>query len=184
MRFLWSLLLVLFVAACSHSGGDLDAPPAPLGDFRLGHNIVVAPNLRKEALGRSVEKEQVITAMEEAIEARFGRYEGEALYHFGINVEQYFLAPRGVPVVGSPKSIMGFVMFVKEDATGENLAVKVKHFIVFESFSENTVLGSGWMQNAQKQLNSLAQSAAKEIELYLVKNHKENGWFGPQIATE
>ncbi len=184
MRFFWPLLMVLFAAACSHSGADLDQEPVPLGNFRLGHNIVVAPNLRKEALGREVEKDQVITAMEEAIEARFGRYEGDAYYHFGINVEQYFLAPRGVPVVGSPKSIMGFVMFVKEDATGENLAEKVKHFIVFESFSENTVVGSGWTQSAQKQLDSLAQSAAKEIELYLVKNHKENGWFGPQAATE
>lgn len=46
LRIIFGGLLMLSVAACN-GVADLQEAPAPLGDFRLGHNIVVAPKVQK-----------------------------------------------------------------------------------------------------------------------------------------
>ena len=46
LRWIFGGLLMLSVAACN-GASDLQKAAVPLGDFKLGHNIVVAPRLRK-----------------------------------------------------------------------------------------------------------------------------------------
>ncbi|HAW46959.1 MAG TPA: hypothetical protein DCX34_06930, partial [Roseovarius sp.] len=105
MRRFMALLGLLAVAACTNAN-DLDSEPAYLGNFRLGHNVVVAPNLTKGPASRAASQEEWIDAMTRAINERFTRHEGSKLYHLGVSVEGYVLAIPGVPVVASPKSAL------------------------------------------------------------------------------
>ena len=94
------LALTVLVAACT--------PPSPddelrdLGSYKLGHNIVVAPKVQMVPGSRPVEAQEWIDLLTNEVSARFSQYEGDQLYHFGISVEGYFVAPGGVPLVLSP----------------------------------------------------------------------------------
>ncbi len=173
--------LVLFLSlgallACTNAD-DLDQAPTDLGNFSLGHNVVVAPNLTKGPVSREASKEEWIAAMTDAVEERFGRYEGDKLYHFGVSVEGYVLAQPGIPIVASPKSILIFNLTVWDDAAGKKLNEKVKQITVIESFGGDTLLGSGYTKTGEEQMQQLAKLGAKEIERYLVRQNFEDGWF-------
>jgi hypothetical protein len=170
------------LAACG-TAADLDDAPVPLGDFRLGHNIVVAPNLVKGPLSREASREEWIAAVSEAVEDRFGRYEGERFYHFGISVEGYVLARPGVPVVASPRSALIVKVTVWDDAAGEKLNPEPETVTVTEALSGETVVGSGLTQTREEQIENLAISAAKQIERWLVKQNRWEGWFGGREAN-
>ena len=68
---------LLALAACTNAN-DLNQTPTYLGDFHLGHNVVVAPNLTKGPASREASEEEWAMVMTKAIGDRFGRYEGEA----------------------------------------------------------------------------------------------------------
>ena len=51
-RLLVALSLLFALAACGSSTRDLEEPTEPLGDFKLGHIGVVAPNLQKLLVSR------------------------------------------------------------------------------------------------------------------------------------
>lgn len=178
--------LVLFLSlaalvACTNAD-DLDKAPVDLGNFSLGHNVVVAPNLTKGPVSREASKEEWIAAMKSAIDERFGRYEGDKLYHFGVSVEGYVLAQPGIPLVASPKSILIFNLTVWDDAAGKKLNEEVKQITVIETFGGDTIVGSGYTKTAEEQLQQLSRLAAKEIERYLVRQNFELGWFKDKPA--
>lgn len=178
------LLAVLGLAACTNPN-DLDTAPAPLGDFRLGHNIVVAPNPVKGPLSRTATKEEWIASVSAAIDERFGRYDGARLYHLGISIDGYVLARPGVPVVAAPKSILILQVTVWDDAAARKLNETPERFTVVESLSPDTVLGSGHTLTAEEQMQNLSRNAAKRIETWLVEQTREQGWFegsGPAAA--
>lgn len=185
LRLLFLLPLFALVMACSRSGDDLDEGPVPLGDFKLGHNVVVAPKVVKGPLSRNATEEDLTTALQSAIAARFDRYEGEKLYHFGVSVEGYVLAAPGVPLVISPKSIMIIRVTVWDDAAGKKLNEEPEQMTIFESLSGETAIGSGLTQSAEQQLRNLSVNAAKQIELFLLRKQEEEGWFqgGPDPAA-
>lgn len=179
LRFL-CVCAILFASACSRDGlNDLNEAPVPLGDFKLGHNIVVAPKPAKGPLSREATKEELTTALTTALAERFDRYEGDKLYHFGISVDGYVLAQPGVPLVVSPKSILILNVTIWDDAAGKKLNIPPEQITVFESLSGNTIVGSGLTKSAEEQLRSLSVNAAKQVELFLVKQMKEQGWFMP-----
>lgn len=180
LRFCLLAPLFALVMACSPSGDDLDAPMVPLGDFKLGHNVVVAPKAVKGPLSREASKEELTDALKDAIGARFGRYEGTKLYHLGVSVEGYVLAQPGVPLVVSPKSILIIRVTVWDDAAGKKLNEKPEQITIFESLSGETAIGSGLTQSGEEQLRNLSVNAAKQIELFLLKKQEEEGWFGPE----
>jgi hypothetical protein len=173
------ILGVLTLAACSPSGDDLDEPPVPLGDFRLGHNVTIASKAVEGPFSRDVTEQELTTALRDAIAARFGRYDGAGLYHFGVSVEGFVLAAPGVPVVYSPKSVMIINLTVWDDRTGK-LTEEPHQITVFESLSEKTVLSSGLTQTREEQLRNLTVNAAKQIEIYLQTQVEEAGWFTPE----
>ncbi len=179
LRWILGAMMMLSLAACN-GAADLNDAPAPLGDFRLGHNIVVAPKAFKGPLSRNATEEELTTAMTAAIAERFDRYDGERLYHFGVSVEGYVLAAPGIPLVLSPKSILIINVTVWDNAKNAKLNEEPHQITVFESFDQGPIVGSGYTQKASDQLQNLSQNASKAIERYLTKQIKEEGWFQPE----
>jgi hypothetical protein len=176
LRIIFGGLLMLSVAACN-GAADLQDAPEPLGDFRLGHNIVVAPKVVKGPLSRNATEEELTTALQTAIAERFDRYEGEKLYHFGVSVEGYVLAAPGIPLVLAPKSIMIVNITVWDNAANAKMNTKAHQITVLESLDQGPLLGSGYTKSAEEQLKNLSQNAAKSIERYLTNQKAEKGWF-------
>ncbi len=181
MRVLAVLMTFAMLAACN-GAADLNKAPVGLGDFNLVHNIAVAPKAVKGPLSREVSKEELTKALTDATQERFGRYSGTRDYHFGMSVEGYVLAQPGIPLVFAPKSILIINLTVWDDAQNKKLNEKPHQITVLESLDQGPIVGSGYTKSAQEQLKNLAQNAAKQIESYLVKQNKENGWF--QGSTE
>lgn len=147
------LLSALVLSACA-SGKDLDEAPVPLGDFQLSHNVVVAPDPTKGPLSREASKDDLIASVRDAVGKRFGRYDSDKLYHFGISVEGYVLAQPGIPIVLSPKSALILLVTVWDDAAQKKLNEKPHQVVVVESFSAKTIFGSGLTQTAEEQLET------------------------------
>lgn len=169
-----------FLSACA-SSADLNEPPEPMGDFSLGYNIVVAKNAKLVPPSRGADPEEWEKVLKEEIDKRFGRYDGDKLYHLGINVDGYALAVPGVPVVLSPKSILIVSANVWDDAAGKKLNAKAEQLSVFESLSGDTVVGSGLTKSKDEQMRDLAANMAKRIERWLVENRE--AWFAYDPRT-
>lgn len=176
LRRLAALIAVLGLAACTNVS-DLDKAPAYLGNFALGHNVVVAPNLTKGPASRDASKEEWIEAMKTSIDERFGRYEGAKLYHLGISVEGYVLAIPGIPLVAAPKSVLIVKVTAWDDARQVKLNLEPETITVIESISGNTIISSGLTQSKEKQMENLSRNAAKQIQNWLVRQNNEFGWF-------
>lgn len=176
MMRLLALLGLVLVTACTNPD-DLDQAPADLGNFQLGHNVVVAPNLTKGPASREAGAEEWIGAMTEAMTDRFTRYQGSKLYHLGVSIEGYVLAMPGIPVVASPKSALILNVTVWDDALGRKLNEKPHLVTVMETISGNTILGSGLTQSKEVQMENLSRNAAKLIQNWMVRQNEELGWF-------
>ena len=181
LRTIAALCIVVSLAACTNPN-DLDEAPAPLGDFALGHNVVVTPNITKGPASRDASDEEWIAAMKEAIDERFSRYEGDKLYHIGVSIEGYVLAVTGVPLVAAPKSALILNVTVWDDAAGEKLNEEPEQITVIESFSGETMLGSGLTQSAEDQMRNLSRNAAKLIQNWMVRQKVQQDWFGGREA--
>lgn len=184
MRSVAAMLLVAVVAACN-GASDLAKPAVPLGNFNLSHNVVVAPKVQKVPLSRTLETDVMTKMLKEAVAERFDRYNGDRLYHFGISIESYFLAPPGIPVVAAPKSAMVIRLTVWDDAKQEKLTAKAHQLTVIESLDQGPLVGSGYTKTAEEQFKNLSQNAVKQIQNYLVRQNEAEGWFaGDSTAVE
>jgi len=176
MLRLLACLGLLVATACTNSG-DLDREPAYLGNFHLGHNVVVAPNLTRGAASRAATKEELTGAVTRAIDDRFSRYEGTRLYHLGVSLEGYVLAYPGIPVVASPKSALILKITVWDDAAGAKLNAEPEILTVVENISPETFIGSGLTRSREQQIDALSRNAAKTIETWLKRQNDTRGWF-------
>lgn len=181
-RAFGALMMAATMAACN-GASDLAKPAVPLGDFNLSHNIVVAPKVQKLPLSRELDTEVMTKMLQEAVAERFDRYDGDKLYHFGISIESYFLAPPGVPVVAAPKSAMIIRITVWDDAKNRKLTPKAHQITVIESLDQGPLVGSGYTKSAEEQFKNLSQNAVKQIENFLVRKNKEEGWFNNGAAS-
>ncbi|MFT6675835.1 MAG: hypothetical protein ACJAVM_002028 [Sulfitobacter sp.] len=177
MMRLISVLLTLATLAACNGAADLGDAPVPLGDFKLQHNIAVAPKAVKGPLSREVTKAELTKALTDATAERFGRYQGTRNYHFGMSIEGYVLAQPGIPILFAPKSILVINLTVWDDGKNMKLTPKPHQITVFESLDQGPVVGSGYTKSAEEQLKNLSQNAAKAIETFLVKQNDEKGWF-------
>lgn len=169
LKWFAALCMGFALAACDPTE-DLKDPPVELGDFRLGHNIVVAPSPQTLPGSRTATEAEWKKAMTKAIDARFGRYEGERLYHLGISIDVYNLAAIDVPGVPTPKSALGLTVTAWDDEKGRKLNPKAKAITVIGVLS-----GAGIQPTKQVQLDNLSALAAKAIERWLLENSE---WFG------
>lgn len=167
------LLAASLLASCQKN--DLAEPPVPLGNFELGLNIVFADNMKKVPISRPATVEEWESAIIKAVDDRFGRYDGQKLYNIGIAVDGFALAPPGIPVVAAPKSVLVITANIFDDAAGTKLNAEGAQFTIFESFSGETVIGSGLTRSREKQIEILSYNAVKRVEQWILENPE---WVG------
>jgi len=182
LRRLLAALSLTLLAACASSLDNLSETPEPIGDFFLGHNIVVASNVTRGPLSREASEEELEAAVMAAIDERFRRFDGDRLYHLAISVDGYVLAQPGIPIVAAPKSALIFGVTVWDDAAEAKLNDTPHRITVLEDFSGDMLIGSGYTRTAEEQLASLAFNAARAVERWLRENEQ---WFArfPQAAV-
>jgi hypothetical protein len=178
----FALLLSLCLLGACAAKNDLAEPPVPLGDFVLGLNVVIADEAGKVPISRNATPEEWEAAMKKAVEDRFGRYQGSRIYNIGIKIDGYALAPPGIPVVAAPKSILAITANFFDDATQQRMHSEGKQIIVFESFSGDTIIGTGITRTKAEQMAALSYNAVKAVERWLLQNPE---WFDvdPAVAA-
>lgn len=161
-------LLFVALVGCAEKG---DTPEKlDLGDFTLGHNIVVAPDLKKGPTSRNATPEELTEAVKAELDKRLGRYEGERLVHLGVNIGAYVLARPGLPLVYTPKSVLAMNVTAWDDRAGKKFHDKPKQVIVLENLGESFIVGSGLTQTREEQIDGLAKNTARAIEKWLAEN--------------
>ncbi len=173
-----ALLSLGLLAACATN--DLADAPVPLGDFQLGLNVVVADKMQMVPISRPATVDEWELAMQKAVDARFGRYEGTKLYNLGISVDGFALAPPGIPVVLAPKSVLVITANIWDDAAQKKLNPDGKRITVFEGLSPESVIGSGLTRTKAQQMEALSYNAVKAVERWLLTNPE---WFGIDPAA-
>lgn len=175
-----AVLLALTLAACAPSP-KVDMAPKDLGDFRLGFDIVVANKMKQVPPSRKATPEEWKAAMKAQIEQRFRKYQGSRLYHIAISIDAYSLAIPGIPLIFTPKSILVFTVNIWDDAKQAKLNKKPKQITVFEALTPGSLVGTGYTETRKQQMASLARSAGRQIENWMVRNPD---WFiHPDLAA-
>jgi len=177
---IFSLLLsVGLLSACA--GQNVVEAPVALGDFKMGHNIVVADNPQKVPISREANPQDLDDSLTKAIQERLGRYDGDKFYNLGVSIDAYALAPPGIPVVAAPKSILVITANIWDDAAREKLNPEGKQLTVFEGLSGDTVIGTGYTRTRQQQMDALSFNAVKRVEAWLLE-HPE--WFDMSVGNK
>jgi len=168
------LTIVAALAACAAPDPLTDELPS-MGDFRLSHNIVVADSMQQIPPSRTATSEEWVAILTSEIDRRFGAYDGDRLYHIGIAVDGYALAPPGIPLVLNPRSVLVLSVNVWDDALGEKLHDEPEQILVMEGASTDTaVIGSGFARTREEQMQVLARNAARQIQRWMLQNPE---WF-------
>jgi hypothetical protein len=171
-------LAMLLVSACA-SQPDLTKPVEPIGDFRLGHNVVLATGATEGPFSRDASEEELAESVRDAIETRLRRYDGDGLYHLGVRVEAFVLAQPGIPIIFAPRSVLLMAMNVYDNETRERLNDEPIRVTAFEGVNTGVPLvPSGFVKSREQQLENLSISAAQEIERILRSNRST--WFAPK----
>jgi len=182
LRRAFAAASVLILSACA-SPPDLSQPADPIGDFRMGHNIVVARDTMMGPLSREATEEELEAGLRAAIEERLRRYDGDGLYHVGVRVEAYVLAQPGIPIVLSPRSILLLALNIWDNQTQERINEEPIRITAFEGANTGVpFIPSGLVKSKEEQLRNLSISAAQEIEELLREN--EETWFAPKPGRE
>ncbi len=161
-------LLALTVTACGQTKVPDELPD--MGTFRLGHNIIVADNAVKSPVSRTATPEQWEEALFKAVDDRLDSYRGQGLFHLGVTVQGYALAPPGIPIVLSPKSVLIVAVNVWDDSQGKKLTEEPHQITVFENLDGDTIIGSGLTKTKEQQIETLSFNAAKRIQDWLIQN--------------
>ena len=169
------------LAACGGTPDPLPPTPEPIGDFRMGFNIVVANDITKGPASRDATEEELTTALRAAMEERLGRYDGDGLYHIGLRIEAYSLGRAGVPLLFSPKSVFLVAFNIWDDATQEKLNEDPIRINAFDT-PGGPFVGSGLVKTREEQIAALAYDAARGVEELLAEN--SDLWFGPKDGRE
>lgn len=170
-----TLVLLAALAACSPAPDPLTEELPNMGDFLLGHNIVVADNMQQVPPSRTAEPEEWVAILTSEIDRRFGAYEGERTYHLGVAVEGYALAPPGIPLIMNPRSVLVLSVNVWDDELGTKLHAEPEQILILEGSSTDTfVIGSGIARTRDQQMQILARNAARQIQRWMLENPE---WF-------
>ncbi|MEM7644096.1 MAG: hypothetical protein AAF366_16470 [Pseudomonadota bacterium] len=155
------------LSACSASD-PLDDETEPLGDFRLSLTIVVPDNVRKVPPSRNASQDDLKASLESEIDRRFRRYDGTRDYHIAVALDGYSLAPPGIPIVLTPRSIMVVTANIWTVDPQEKV-LGPEQIATFEG-AETLLLGSGLVKTADEQLATLSRNTASKIENWMRAN--------------
>lgn len=171
-RLIAALCACVTLVACNAPPADLDGPVEPMGQFKLGHAEVVAPNLEKLLVSQEASDEEWIAVMDAALEQRFRRFEGTQFYHIGVSLEAYSLPQPFVP----GKSALAIRATVWDDAAGKKLNKETELFHVIQ------ILESRMSMSKEEVMMRAAETAALLIEKWMREEHEANGWFADRSA--
>ncbi len=175
MRITVLTFILGLLAACATPNNEKE-PLLPMGDFLLGHNIVIADDAQAGPLSRKADPDDWEAALKEAINDRLGSYDGDHYFHIGTHVDAYVLAVPGIPLVATPKSVLIISVTVFDDRTRRKLTEEPKQLTVFERSEKSTfIIGSGIRNSKAAQMRNLSRNAARLIQKYLLENPE---WFG------
>jgi hypothetical protein len=166
-RFFVAVPLLLALAACGSPTRDLEGPTEPMGDFRVGHIGVVAPNLQKLLVSRDATEDEWIAAVTKALGDRFNRFGGDKYYHIGVSVEAYSLPPPIIP----GKSAVALNVTLWDDAAQTKMNAEPKQIQVIKVFESRI------SKNREQQLTGLAEEAARLVEVWMREMQESDGWF-------
>ena len=138
-----------------------------LGDFSLGHNVVVAPKLTRGEGSVVVPKQTFVDAVEKSNANQFKGYSGAGIYHLGISLEGYSVAP---PETLGFRSALVAAVTVWNDSTSSKLNQTPKIFTVTYDPVPAAVQTGTQVANLSKKLST-------EIENWLLVQNAENAWF-------
>ncbi|MEM7490948.1 MAG: hypothetical protein AAF390_17670 [Pseudomonadota bacterium] len=155
------------LSACAVSD-PLETDLPPMGDFRLGLTIVVPDNAKKVPPSRNATKEELDAALSAEIDRRFRGYDGAREYHIAVAIDGYSLAPPGIPIVLTPKSIMAVTANVWT-ADPQEKVLGPEQIAVFEG-ADTLLLGSGLTKDAGEQLQTLSRNTAWKIQNWMRDN--------------
>jgi len=169
-RAVFTFAGIALLAGCT-AREEIGAVPSELTDFKIGHIAVVTKDMVKSPVSRDASEAEWQAVLDKALKDRFKRFEGETFYHLGVAVDGYAIAPPGIPLVMSPKSVLIVSVSLFADRPGApRLNEKIEQITVFEEFSGETALGSGLTRTKEQQMAVLAQNAATAIEKWLAAN--------------
>ena len=143
----------------------LDDPQPDLGTFQLVAPIVVTDTMKKIPPSRDASGEEWEASLKGAIRARFGGYGGGRDYYIAVAVDGYALAPPGVPVVLTPKSLL-VVTANLWTARPQEKVLGPTQLTVFEG-PEGLIIGSGLIKSAEEQREALALNMAFRIQRWI-----------------
>ena len=141
-------------------------PVASMGSFRLGHNIVVVDNVKQIPPSRRASPEAWQASLRSEVGALFGRYGGPETFHVAVAIDGYALAPPGIPVVLTPKSILVVTANLWSAREGRKV-LGPEQLTVFEG-PEALLLGSGLIKSAEEQMTTLSRNMAARIQRWIV----------------
>lgn len=169
IRIVAVLFLALGLAACTDATKDLAGPTEPMGHFLLGHAEVVTeqPEPSKLLASRDATPEEWIEVVDKALETRFRRFDGDTYYHLGVKVLAYSLPPPIVP----GKSALHVTATLYDDANCIKMNEKVRDVMVIQVFESRLQL------TREQQMQRLAETAAKDIEVWLREMMASDDWF-------
>lgn len=180
LRNLIVLLALPALAACAVPDPETD-PQVPLGDFRLASNVAVTDNARKMGVTREATAEEWEKVLEDAIEARFGRYEGATPYVISYSLDGYILATKGGRLALAPRSAMSMTVHIWQTDPLKRLEDRSKQLLVLEQLDGETFIGSGLFRTKEQQMKNLGAQFAKAVERWLVAN---GDLFGTDVTDE
>ncbi|MEM9798511.1 MAG: hypothetical protein AAF919_18620 [Pseudomonadota bacterium] len=162
----------LTLAGCA-TPDPLDSALPDMGSFRLGYNIAVTKNAKKIPPSRDATGEEWETALTDEIGRRFGGYDGAKEFHIALNLDGYSLAPPGIPIVLSPKSVLIVSANVWSAELGRKLHEKPEQITTFEG-ADTLLLGSGLIKDKAAQMQTLSRNMAAEVQTWMLTNPD---WF-------
>lgn len=179
MKLIKTILLLTLLASCAPP--IIETELKPIGDFSLGHNLVVGDKMVKGPLSRDGDPDIITAAVKDAIGARLTKYDGDKRYHVITRIDAYTLGRTGIPLIFSPQTALVINVSIWDDLAQKRLNEEPVQLVILENTNKRNVLGSGIGQTKQQQIKSIAESAAYQIEDWMRKQHTENGWFNPAV---
>jgi len=169
------LCLCLVLAAC----GAPTPPPqpaqhsiAPLGAFRLGHNIVSARAVQPLNGSVLIAPEAWEQTLRNSVASRFAPLDGDQFYHLAIAVEAYSIAGRDAPPVTGERSVLVVSADIWDDAASAKITPSPQRFTITQDITALTGALDPQIKVAQ-----MSEQAARQIEAWLRANPQ---WFLPR----
>lgn len=168
-------MVFVVLAACDAPPDKVDDTPAPLGQFRLGHNIAIADHATMGPFSKDFTETEIEVSIQNAVANRLRRYDGDGLYHLGIVVGSLELAEPNGPASLARQPAMIADVTVYDDGTGEILNDRPLRITAGGGFrSTLPIFGSRFVPTVEVQLQNLSTDLSRQIETWLLANPD---WF-------